>query len=157
MFELVSITISNWSFSSSVIYSALSPVLELWINKNRRKAIFNWQGGLYTHSGHHKTLLLTIAWNRISCETETKTHSEHCTLLKDFRNKKKLVPFLSGGCIITFNFHHYESNKLAINFKQETVILWSSNQYRWHNIAYSEKRFGYVLVSWLKLIWVFAD
>ena len=49
-------------------------------NKNRRKAIFNWAakglfflrgGGGYTHSGYHKTLSVTIACNRISCETET--------------------------------------------------------------------------------------
>ena len=68
-------------------------------NKNRRKAIFNWAakglfflrgGGGYTHSGYHKTLSPTIAWDRISCETETQTHSEHCALLKDFRNKKKM-------------------------------------------------------------------
>ena len=25
-----------------------------------------------------------------------------------FRNPQKRVPFLSGGCIITFKFHHYE-------------------------------------------------
>ena len=50
------------------------------INKNRRKAIFNWAakglfvlrgGGGYIHSGYHKTLSATIACNRISCETET--------------------------------------------------------------------------------------
>ena len=50
------------------------------MNKNRRKAIFNWaakglfflrEGGGYTHSGYHKTLSATIACNRISCETET--------------------------------------------------------------------------------------
>ena len=52
----------------------------MYVNKNRRKAIFNWAakglfflkgGGGYTHSGYHKTLSATIACNRISCETET--------------------------------------------------------------------------------------
>ena len=50
------------------------------INKNRRKAIFNWAakglfflkgGGGYTHSGYHKTLSATIACDRTSFETET--------------------------------------------------------------------------------------
>ena len=50
------------------------------VNKNRRKAIFNWAakglfflrgGGGYTHSGYYKTLSPTIAWDRNSCETET--------------------------------------------------------------------------------------
>ena len=54
--------------------------LDLNLNKNRRKAIFNWAakglfvlrgGGGYTHSGYHKTLSATIACNRISWETET--------------------------------------------------------------------------------------
>ena len=56
------------------------PTVKFESNKNRRKAIFNWAakglfflrgGGGYTHSGYHKTLLATIACNRISCETET--------------------------------------------------------------------------------------
>ena len=51
------------------------------INKNRRKAIFNWAakglfflrgGGGYTHSGYYKTLSPTIACDRISFETEHK-------------------------------------------------------------------------------------
>ena len=50
------------------------------INKNRRKAIFNWAakglfflkgGGGYTHSGYHKTLSATIACDRTPCEAET--------------------------------------------------------------------------------------
>ena len=48
-------------------------------------------GGGYTHSGYHKTLSATIACDRTSCETET--HSEHCTLLKDFPNQKKEYHF----------------------------------------------------------------
>ena len=77
-------------------------------NKNRRKAIFNWAakglfflkgGGGYTHSGYHKTLSATIA----CAEPHVRL-----TLLKDFHNQNKRVLFLSGGCIITFEFHHYE-------------------------------------------------
>ena len=52
---------------------------EACLNKNRRKAIFNWAakglfflkgGGGYTHSGYHKTLSATIACDRTSCETD---------------------------------------------------------------------------------------
>ena len=51
----------------------------MYVDKNRRKAIFNWAakglfflkgGGGYTHSDYHKTLSPTIAWDTISCETE---------------------------------------------------------------------------------------
>ena len=60
-----------------------------WINKNRRKAIFNWAAkglcflkgwGGYIHSGYHKTLSATIGCDRISCETETLTHPLFRTL-----------------------------------------------------------------------------
>ena len=52
----------------------------MYVNKNRRKAIFNWAakglfflkgGGGYTHSGYHKILSATIACDRTSSETET--------------------------------------------------------------------------------------
>ena len=54
-------------------------VKDIYKDKNRRKAIFNWAakglfflkgGGGYTHSGYHKTLSATIACDRTSCETD---------------------------------------------------------------------------------------
>ena len=55
-------------------------VKDIYKDKNRRKAIFNWaakglfflKGGAAIHtSGYYKTLSPTIACDRILCETET--------------------------------------------------------------------------------------
>ena len=88
--------------------------IKLIIEQELPKGKFNWAatgrfflrgGGSCTHSGYHKTLLPTIAWHRILRE------SEKCTLLEDFCNKKKWVPFLSWGCRVTFKFHYKIMNK----------------------------------------------
>ena len=72
------------------------------VNKNRRKAIFNWAAkGLFFFRGEGAAIhsQATIKpCRRPLRETESHarlkhTHSEHCTLLKDFRNKKMSTIF----------------------------------------------------------------
>ena len=70
---------SGWMCGTVLVYHWVE-YRHITPNKNRRKAIFNWAakglfflkgGGGYTHSGYHKTLSATIAYDRTSCETET--------------------------------------------------------------------------------------
>ena len=87
-------------------------------NKNRRKAIFNWAAkGLFFPRGAEGAAIHTQATikpcHRPLRETESHVRLKHKLIQnivpfwKTFATKKR-VPFLSGGCIITFKFHHYE-------------------------------------------------
>ena len=99
-----------WHFTNFVTQSSTPQIGRqvhlYWANKNRRKASFNWAakglfflrgGGGFTDSGYHKTLSPTIAWDRISGDTETQTHSENIVpFWKTFVTKRMSTIFKWG-------------------------------------------------------------
>ena len=57
------------------------------------------------------------------CRRPLRDIESPVNLLEDFRNKKKWVPFLSKGCIVTFKSTIMNKNKQVSHSKKETASI----------------------------------
>ena len=79
-----------------------------FLTRLKRGYIFLRGGSSYTLSGYQNPCRRPLHATESHVRLKHKLIQNIVPFWKTFVTKKKRVPFLSGGCITTFKFHHYE-------------------------------------------------